>query len=532
MTTTEEDLRPYYVDTPGARRGKMFRDAGTFEIIWMLTAFLVACISGAVHLLIPALVGVALFALAIPSEDGPLFVLPLIRARGLWIGLHDNVVVEIDEHGNIIGGGMPSVLDSLFIDNFLDEFATVYNQRDNTDTVYFSVQGWRHANAGIPQRAAAQAQIAAAFKAAIAQTGENIAYGMINGNRQFDPTQWANDLQVRYLHSDIQKPEAMDEGDRRAKDDLDDVFKRMVTKKRAKWLSLIAVTVPRPESWADLIENPEAFNRDQLRRSSLYHVLVALQRGLQSAGFVGVKALRKESLFRYLYGAWNVHYLTAETLAKGEVSGYYRVPDVDPEQLPVTEEDGSLAHVEQPFPRLIRVVRSGRTGLHGRSYDTLVMEEGSYHFVVVVKNFRRSRGLPGSMQPLTVGETPQAWQLHTQNCNTASRRLDQFLLRRRRNVFVAWFSNHRGIGTQYEEQEDLDRVASEKAAIDRIYVSGSKPVRSDHRFLGSAASLEELNEVYDNLEATLRQEDVTYYRVTGRARLAPAFLLAILGPRL
>ncbi len=528
MTGESQDLTPFRLDSPGVRKGRMFRDAGMAQIAWMVTMFLAVCVSGVLHLLVPALVAAALFFLALPGEDGPFFNLPLTWWHGWRIKRHDNVVCEVDDAGQAVGGAMPELLDDLFVDDVLGQFATLYDESGDTDTVYWSTDGWEYANADMPQRHAAQMQEAAALKTAISQTDDNIAYGMMNGRRQFDPSEWVEDLRQNYLHEDFEDDSGLDAGDRRAKANLDKVFSDMVVRRRSKGLALIAVTVPRPPEWAKLVDSPEIFTVDQLRRSSLYRVLSSLERGLEEAGFKGLKLFGREQLFRYLFGAWNVHYLTGETIARNETSGYYQLPGADPTDPPQLGEDGRLVHVRQPFPHRVKVVRSGRSG---RRYDTLQMDDGSYHFVVVVRNFRRKSGLPGATYPLIVGPH-SPWIMHTQNCNTASQQLDKFLLRKRRNLLIGWFSNRRGLGTMYEELADRERVESERGAIDKIHISGSKPIRSDHRFTGSATSLEELGKVYDDLVATLRQEELSFYRVKGRARLFPAFLLAVLGPRL
>lgn len=527
MTATQEDLRPYYLDTPGRRFGRLLRDAGLLEIGWMVSMVLIAAVSGILQQLIPAVVAALCVPLALPGEDGPFFYAPAVWWKGWRIKRHGDVVCELDEDGNVVGGGMPALLDGLFIDNFLGQFASVYDEGRNTDTVYLSTGGWKHANDTIPQRADAQRRIAAAFRVAIAQTEDNIAYGTVNGRRQYDPTEWAAKLPEGHLQSGFEDDSTMDAGDRAAKENLLKVFDDIVLDQHAKHVSLFPVTVPRPESWAKLIENPENFTVQQLRRSALYRVLVSLQQGLATAGYRGIKLFTKESLFHYLYTSWNVSYLTPQTVLQGLLSGYYRVPGVGPDSPPLVR-DGKLVHISQPFPRITKVLRGGRSG---RRYDTLQMEDNNYHFVVVVKGFRRKRWLPGAAYPLTVGPH-EPWLLHAQTCNTASKPVEQFLLRRRRNFLISWFRRSRGLDSMFEELEVRERVEAESATIDKIYISGSKPIRSDHRFVGSATSLEELDLVYENLLATLRKEDVSFYRVTGRARLFPAFLVAILGPRL
>lgn len=516
---TEQDISPYYFELPGARRGRPFRDAGGFQLGWFLASGMLAAMSFVIHQPLIGSAFIAICLLGMPGEEGPYYLYPRIWWKNWQVKRDDDIV-----HGKVPGRKKERYAVPILIDNFLGDFGTIYHEPTNTDTVFWAVEGWRHAFADLPERHAAYMAIAAAFKTAIAQTDQNIAYQFINGRRPFDPSLWAMDVEQHYMADDFFGAE-LHPADQAAMANLELALGNMVVRQKAKYLGMIAVTVYRPESWEKIIDHPEEFTVRQLRQSSLYRVLTALEEGLRQAGFVGLELLDADALHRYVYDIFRVDDITLEERVAGKVGRYYRLPDVDEAELPRMGADGKPEHIREPFER-IRVVRSG-----GRRYDTLQVDDNSYHCVIVTKRFQRKRALPGGAYPIT-GKRHQPWVIHSETCNTASQRVDKWLLRKRRNIMLAWLNNRGGLGTIYEEQEERDRADAERSALDTLYVSGSKPIRSNHAFVVSATSLEELEESYDSLLSTLRQEEIRYRRVTGRSTLLPWFMEATLGPRL
>lgn len=517
MPSKLENPEQFYIEWPGVRRGRPLRDARGLQLAWMIgwAVITVVCI----FFQLPVGVGVCLLvgATALPGDWGPLYTYP----ADYWHGL------KVKRQGNeLFNPEKPGVSSALYpwIDDFLGLFGSVYHQGTDTDTVYLLVDGWQHLNDDVPDKWRFQMLEAEAIKTAIAQTRMHIGYGFFSGQRPFDPTAMAIDTDKHYIHDDFKPPEdgsEWDEFDAREYHDMELVFTGMVENMKAKYYGLIPLTINRPPSWQKIVDHPEDFTVQELRRSPLYRVFSALLEGLEAAGFKGIRLLTAEELHRYVFDTWCVN-----QMEQGGVSSYYQLPGYEQWQLPLELPDGSLAHVESPFPvKSIAVLKTGR------HYNVLQTDPGNYHAVLVPKRFQRRKGQPGSANKLLMGPyAPWVWYASTHT--TSSPRLDKWFLRKQHRLTLALLQERGTLGTVLEEQEERDKADVGRTAIDQLYLSGSKTIRSRHYVIISATSVDELSERVEDAISVLRGEGVKFKRISGRTRLLPCFLQATLGPRL
>ena len=111
---------------------------------------------------------------------------------------------------------------------------------------------------------------------------------------------------------------------------------------------------------------------------------------------------------------------------------------------------------------------------------------------------------------------------------TVSKGLESWLLKQSRDLTVA-YQNERYKGGMIEDAESRDRRRATVDKVDAIYLSGSKPIRSNRYFIVSGSSMQQLEEAQRHLVAKLRRRQIRVEPVRGRARMLRAFLAASLG---
>lgn len=382
--------------------------------------------------------------------------------------------------------------------DFFGQIGTMYDDRDDTDTVYFECQGFAPANEDPVDRFNADEALAGVIRRAIAQTTFNIDYGFTVGSRPQHPYKWAGRVQQRYDHPNaVRTAEGMppEFAERTLDEWIQDAQNRGLEAARAfrmtnqekvfqdiahngkRFYRTIYIKVRRPSNWKKFLEKPEQFTPADFRDSPLARVLNVIRQGLTDTGFIGVRMETYDQIRERIWNGYN-SLKDHEAAAKGKPLYY------DPRTSPWPQE-----RVEQ----------------HGDYLQT----DDTFHAVIKLTHFHREEYLPDGLDDLLVGHPD--YVIVTTHASTTSAKWDRFYLREIR-IFNYTRQQSRNA---LPEQADLDQAARDAQRINELYRSGSKGVRLNYTVLVSASSLEELRFSLDREKAKLREPDIDNYVVKG-----------------
>ncbi len=366
--------------------------------------------------------------------------------------------------------------------DFLGVIGTIYDPENNDDTAYIRVRGWQHVNADVFQRHSANLRLMTILRNVIAQLPGDIRISQMTRNRPFDPTQLAKDISDNILREDIVS--ATSGVNLKIRQYHERILQRSAAK-RADYSGLYAVTVQRPADWRKIARHPEKFTTLQLIESPLMRVLDTLMDGLQHEGFDGVEHLQYDDVRRLIFRSWN---LGSDDYVPGD----------------------------NPWPK---------DGIKVDNHRHLLVMDGYYHRVLVTTQYGRPRVIASGFIDLMCGNAP--WVGMTVCTSTSAKKMEAFILRQQRDTSQA-FRNQYYKGGMIEDQESRDRRQAVIDKVDKLYLSGSKPTRTNRYFLVSGRSAEEVDEAERQLRIKLRRREITVVPVRGRARHLKSFVAAAL----
>ncbi|MCA9325818.1 hypothetical protein KDA23_07235 [Candidatus Saccharibacteria bacterium] len=489
-----------YTHLPARREARPIRDASPGQILWLLCTGLPAVAMLVIHWYVYGLGLLVISGVGYwPWFWGPGYYYPLDWFDGFRIKLHKNTVYSGVESSGRRRRRNRIVID-LRIDDFFSVLGTVYNAKRHTDTIWFKVKGWRHANDDVEDMFAALQRLNDVIKQVIAVVGGDISYQFLNNQRPWDSIPMHEDLDEKFLHEDVvaADPDKEDTVDARGQALIDKVFD-VVSVRGADPLACFMLTVKRPHSWRkfDNAAGRGKFTSEHLNRSPMMRVMKAMEYGLNRAGFTGVDIMDYPTLRRSTRRSWDINYAAAKAAGI----------DVDDKASSVWATEGIKIH---PKSKILEM-------------------DGSYHRVYMVKGFRKRKVLPGGLYPLFVNN-PE-WVTISTPSYTVSRSLEEFFLKKIRNVRNA-LERERYEGGMIEDLEDIEARLEASAQVDRLYLSGSSPVRFGPIIVCSATSIEELLLTEEEMLAKCRLMKISVTGVRGRVRILRAFLSATLGSQI
>lgn len=380
--------------------------------------------------------------------------------------------------------------------NFLGIVGSLHDPESDVDTVYVRTHGWKHVNDGVVQRHDADLRLLNVLKNVIAQLPGDIGFCSLTCPRPFDPEPLSQDLKQNFLREEVVHATSDDDPtEYRLQTHINALLLKAGMSGR-EYFGLYALSVRRPQSWQAFAKNPSEFTKKHLLESPLMYVLDTLVDGLKAEGFQDVHIFNREELYDFIFRTWNVSYI---------------------EQVLVGRKSAKRKPGDNPWPRHSIVVDGP---------NRVIKIDDSYHRVLVTTHYGIRRVLAGGFHELMTGN--KRWVSMSVPYVTVSKGLESWLLKQSRDLTVA-YQNERYKGGMIEDAESRDRRRATVDKVDAIYLSGSKPIRSNRYFIVSGSSMQQLEEAQRHLVAKLRRRQIRVEPVRGRARMLRAFLAASLG---
>lgn len=491
-------IKQLYTTLPEFRQSHFLRDMTPTLAAWFV-AWMIPALTG---LLISQSIVQFLFFIGVGYVGGRRYrwgagiTYPLDWFHGWRIKLKKGVVfnAEASSKGSLkINRGGKAI--SLTSTDFLGVIASVYNPETRVDTVYLRVRGWKSINDSVFDRHNADLRVLRVLKNAISQLADDIGITSITCPRPYNPLSLQEDLQENFLSDEVVNAKPGDGVAYKLQRHINEVMNQQALTGR-EFYGLYALSVKRPASWQEFVRRPEKFTSDDLRNSPLMRVLSTMAEGLASEGFHEVSIFKREELDEFIFKTWNVKFL--QDFFAGE-SNALRNPG------------------ENPWPR-DKIIVDGA--------NKVIVIDGNYHRVLVTTRYGIRRVIAGGFQDLMTGNKP--WVTMSVPYVTRPKGLESWVLKQQRDLISA-IQRERYKGGMIEDRESRDQRQATVDRVDAIYVSGTKPTRSNRFFVVSGPTMQQLEDAQHHLETKLRRKQIRVVPVRGRARMMRAFLAASLG---